>query len=80
MHRTIRNADNRAMRRQIRAPKGHVLVPVDYGQLEARLIAMASRDRAFCQSVINGEDVHSHWLGELLAMYPEYLERLAWKD
>ncbi len=40
---------------------------------------MASRDRAFCQSVINGEDVHSHWLGELLAMYPEYLERLAWK-
>jgi DNA polymerase I-like protein with 3'-5' exonuclease and polymerase domains/uracil-DNA glycosylase len=68
---------NREIRRIIIPGKGHVIVPIDFGQLEARIIAMVSRDKVLCQSIINGEDIHSVWLNKVLEAYPDYLIRLA---
>lgn len=65
------------LRKQIKARLGHIFLAFDYGQLEARIIAMASRDKAFCKAIIDGFDVHSAWLDRLLAIEPTYLDRLA---
>lgn len=71
------NRRHKQIRRLIKAPPRHVLVPMDYGQVEARVIAMASRDQLLIDSILRGEDIHSFWLNKLLDLYPEYLERLA---
>jgi DNA polymerase-1 len=68
---------HKELRRQIKARFGHVFLALDYGQLEARIIAMASRDRVFCKAIIDGFDVHSAWLDECLKIHPDYLEHLA---
>lgn len=49
-----------------------LLLKIDYGQLEARVLAMAARDRAFCKAILEGFDVHGHWRDYFLKIYPEY--------
>lgn len=70
---------HREIRRQIVAPKGHLMVPFDYGQLEARILAMVSRDKNLCRAIIDGYDIHSAWLDNVLKEHPDYLDRLAHK-
>ena len=67
---------HREFRRQIVAPPGHVLLSCDEGQIQGRLYGMASRDPVLCQSFIDKIDIHSHWLGKLLDIYPSYFDRL----
>lgn len=49
------------MRRQVAAQVGRLIVKVDYGQIEARVIAMATRDPAFCKALWERYDVHMAW-------------------
>jgi DNA polymerase I-like protein with 3'-5' exonuclease and polymerase domains len=65
------------IRKQFVAPPGCVFAKFDYGQLEARVLAMASQDPVLCESIIDKFDIHSHWLGRLLEYYPGYLDRIA---
>jgi uracil-DNA glycosylase family 4 len=55
-------------RRQI-AGKG-VFASFDYGQIEARLIACASRDIAYCKATWDGLDVHGYWAKRIAKRYP----------
>jgi DNA polymerase I-like protein with 3'-5' exonuclease and polymerase domains/uracil-DNA glycosylase len=68
---------HKELREQVVAPEGHFFVAFDYGQLEARVIAMASRDRNLMAGIIDGRDIHSDWLENCLNIYPDYLQRLA---
>jgi len=68
---------NREVRKQIIPPPGFVMLSCDYGQLEARVLAMASRDKVLSQQIIDKVDIHSKWLNKILDYYPRYLERLA---
>jgi uracil-DNA glycosylase family 4 len=70
---------DRELRRPVVPPGGCVWASADYGQLEARIYAMASRDRALCNSIINDEDIHSYWLNVVLKEFPPYVDRLATK-
>lgn len=70
---------HREIRKMIVAPKGHLFVSGDYGQLEARALAMLSRDQVLRRSIINKEDIHSKWLNKAIDAYPSYLDRLARK-
>jgi uracil-DNA glycosylase family 4 len=70
---------HREFRRQVVAPPGHILLSCDEGQIQGRIYGMASRDPVLCQSFIDKEDIHSHWLGKLIDIYPEYLDRLRHK-
>ena len=70
---------HKEIRKQIIAPPGYLMAAYDYGQLEARVICMASKDREFLRATIAGEDVHRKWLDRILDLYPSYLERLAEK-
>jgi len=70
---------HREFRRQVVAPPGHVIAACDEGQIQGRIYGMASRDPVLCQSFIDKEDIHSHWLGRLIDIYPDYLDRLRLK-
>lgn len=70
---------HREIRRMVTVDGRYVIVVIDYGQLEARVMAMAARDRVLCDLIITGYDIHSHWLDRLLFYAPDYLERLAHK-
>jgi DNA polymerase-1 len=67
------------LREQVVAPPDHVFVSFDYGQLEARAYACATKDRALCESIIKNEDIHAYWRDQILEAYPPYIERLAEK-
>lgn len=62
------------IREIIKAPEGFKMVSCDYGQIEARVIAMASKDKRFVDAVKTGYDVHMHWAQRLGKIYPESLD------
>jgi uracil-DNA glycosylase family 4 len=70
---------HREIRKQIIAPKGCLMVSGDYAQLEARVLAMASKDKALCESIIKKVDIHTKWLNKCIEAYPTYLDRLSRK-
>ena len=67
---------HKEVRRQIIPPPGCLICPMDYGQLEARIIAMAALDAKLCDALINGYDIHSAWRDRILEAYPPYWDRL----
>ena len=55
------NHTHREIREIIIPPPGYVVAPFDYASIQARLIAMASRDPTFCNMVWDNYDVHMDW-------------------
>lgn len=55
------------------APKDHILVCCDYGQIEARLIGAASQDRNFCAALWDNYDVHMEWAKKIAETYPKVI-------
>lgn len=68
---------HREIRQQVKAPPGMIILSIDEGQLEARVCAMASKDRAFCQATIDKVDIHGKWRDRLLELHPEWIEVVA---
>jgi DNA polymerase-1 len=58
------------VRKQIIAPKGHVLVAFDYGQLEGCTAAMVSKDKVLVKSLWEDYDIHMEWAQKLAKKYP----------
>jgi DNA polymerase-1 len=52
------------------APPGHSFVAIDYGQIQARIIAMYSRDPTFVKSLWERLDVHQDWAEKIVRRYP----------
>ena len=67
------------VRRQIVAGRGHVFLSVDQGQIEARVLGMASRDRAFVKALWEDYDVHREWAEKVAKIHPPAYKR-AGKD
>lgn len=42
-------------------PDGYWLLPCDYGQIEARVVAMASEDQNLVKYLWTGYDIHDYW-------------------
>jgi hypothetical protein len=68
---------HKEIRKQIVAPKGHILAAFDYAQLEGRVICMFSKDPALQKAFIEDEDIHWKWLYRIIDLYPQYMDRLA---
>ena len=64
---------NREIRRQIIAPPGHVLLAADFGQIEARVIGMASKDEVFCKALWEDYDIHLEWAERVAKLHPPAL-------
>lgn len=65
-----KNAD---IREQIKAEEGWWLLSVDYGQIEYRVIAMLSKDRAVVQALWENYDVHMEWFEKIAYRYPVWV-------
>ncbi|MCK5235409.1 MAG: hypothetical protein KAR06_00375 [Deltaproteobacteria bacterium] len=59
------------IRRIISAPEGYFLVLIDYGQIEARVIAMASHDKLFCKAIREDYDIHMDWALRACELFPK---------
>lgn len=59
------------VRGMIVAPEGFVFGACDYGQIEARVIAMASRDRALVDAMWTNYDIHEFWAKRFVHHHPE---------
>jgi uracil-DNA glycosylase family 4 len=64
-----KRGEEASTRRQI-AGKG-VFASFDYGQIEARVIACASQDPAYCKATWDGLDVHGYWAKRIAQRYPQ---------
>ena len=54
----IRTQPGRSLRKAFVPKKGYVLIGADYSQIELRVLAHMSRDKALIESFNNGEDIH----------------------
>lgn len=59
------------VRGMIYAGKGRWLVPVDYGQIEFRVVGMCSRDKNLIKHCWTGYDVHKYWAQRMIKLHPE---------
>jgi DNA polymerase I-like protein with 3'-5' exonuclease and polymerase domains len=55
------------------APKGHVLVAFDYGQLEGCTGAMCSKDKVFVKALWEDYDMHMVWAERTAKLWPAYI-------
>ena len=69
-----RNPEHSKLIRDLFIPcgKGRVLLSMDYGQIEARVVAMASKDDFLVNSIKTGYDIHAEWAERILKAYPKY--------
>ncbi len=55
----IRTEEGRRVRRAFIAPEGHILLSVDYSQIELRILAHYSGDEALIEAFEQGLDIHT---------------------
>lgn len=67
----IRSAEAKRIRAVICAELGKWFVSFDFGQIEARVIAMASLDKFLVDSLWTGYDIHMEWAEKLASDYPK---------
>lgn len=65
-----RSSTAKEVRKQVVAPPGCVIISVDYGQIEARVIAVATQDKKFCKALWERYDIHQEWAERLARAYP----------
>lgn len=59
---------------QVIAPPGYKFVALDYGQIEFRVAAMASRDSTLVEALWNRYDVHLVWAEKIQRAYPKAMK------
>lgn len=65
---------NREVRGMIHAPDGQLMVACDYGQIEFRVVGMASEDPVLVKYCWTGYDVHMFWAQRVVKMYPSIID------
>lgn len=66
-----RNEETKEVRKQLRALRNHLMVSCDYGQIQARAIAMMSGDKNFVKYLWDRHDVHEDYTNHLAYAWPE---------
>lgn len=69
-----RNKEAKEVRRQIECRPDELIASFDYGQIEARILAMASRDPVFVQMLWDRYDVHKDWAIRIAKRYPNWVK------
>jgi DNA polymerase-1 len=64
----VRTEEGREIRRAFVAAPGHLLISADYSQIELRILAHYSRDKALLESFQKEEDVHRRTAAEIFAV------------
>ncbi len=56
------------------SPDGMLIAALDYGQIEARVIAMASEDHNLVKHLWTGYDIHGFWADRFIKEWPPIVE------
>ncbi|MBR6530529.1 MAG: DNA polymerase I [Clostridia bacterium] len=67
----VRTPEGREIRRFFVAKEGCVLLDADYSQVELRILAHLSGDKAFLDAFRRGEDIHQKTASEIFHVAPE---------
>lgn len=67
----VRTEAGKRIRRAFVAPKGRVLVSLDYSQIDLRVLAHESGDAALIESFKTGEDIHRRTAAEMFHLDPD---------
>lgn len=65
---------HREIRGIITSDAGGVLAALDYGQIEFRVVGMASEDPNLVKACWTGYDVHKFWAERMVALYPPIID------
>lgn len=68
---------NAEVRGVVPAYPGHTFTSIDYGQIEARVIGMASEDANLVKYLWTDYDIHGVWAGYIFDAYPRWFDILA---
>jgi DNA polymerase I-like protein with 3'-5' exonuclease and polymerase domains len=71
------NVPNRGEGRRVRGMvcrPDHMVVSIDLGQIEARVLAMISKDKTYCRALWDRYDIHMEWTEKFLADFPSLLK------
>ncbi len=66
----VRTDKGRQLRRAFIAEKGHVLLSVDYSQIDLRVLAHESKDPALVQAFLDGGDIHTQTAAQIFGVMP----------
>jgi len=64
----------REVRSSIRGDETEQVVSFDYAGIQARNVAMESRDAALVDAFWNDYDIHSDWMLRILKLYPRWID------
>mgnify|MGYP000530192013 CR=1 FL=1 len=64
---------NKEVRSQIRPRRGQKVVAFDYGQIQARNIAMESKDKNLVKAFWDRYDIHRDWMERIVRAYPKWM-------
>lgn len=65
-----RDGEAKELRKQVSAAPGCLAVALDYGQIEARVIAMVTKDKLFVKMLWEDYDIHMEWAERVAYAYP----------
>lgn len=69
-----RKEEVREVRKQIRPGSANlVIVSFDYGQIQARNVAMESKDKALVKAFWDRYDIHTDWMERIVELYPRWI-------
>jgi DNA polymerase I-like protein with 3'-5' exonuclease and polymerase domains len=64
---------NKKIRSQIRGKLNQKIVSFDYGQIQARNVAMESLDKALVKAFWDRYDIHADWVERIVKKYPAWV-------
>ncbi len=67
----VRTPEGRRIRQAFVAPEGSLIVSADYSQIELRILAHLSGDRALIDIFESGDDVHRRTAATVFGVFPE---------
>lgn len=67
----VRTLEGKRIRQAFIAPEGWKLISADYSQIELRILAHFSGDKALVDAFISNEDVHSRTASNIFGVFPE---------
>ncbi|MBN1614419.1 MAG: DNA polymerase I [Deltaproteobacteria bacterium] len=66
----IRTMEGKRIRQAFIAPEGWLIVSADYSQIELRVLAHLSEDRALVDAFASGEDIHARTASDVFGVFP----------
>lgn len=76
-----RDEERKEVRSQIRHKDANMrIVSFDYAGIQARNVAMESRDKALVEAYWNNYDIHTTWMEKINKIYPNWIPKKADKE